>query len=274
MNTNLLFELFNQSNCQELIDDLINKNLYYPPKSNTLEEYEKLNNNKHQLICIPTNNKNNDTVPLIKILPTNNKIPDKYIIFSHGNSSDIFNLYHKLEIFANKLNIGIITYDYIGYGLSNKAKPSEENCYLSMNIVMTYVLSVFKIDRSQIYLIGQSLGTGVVIEYVYNNEWIYPIILISPYKSICTVKFDNELLSKYDKFKNLSKLNKIDCPVKIFHGHDDTVINISHSKMIYESLKNKSLKPAWLNDTGHGDIIDKVINISKNDIDSIINYEC
>ena len=118
---------------------------------------------------------------------------------------------------------------------------------------------------------GQSLGTGVTIDFVHRNrEWTTPIILVSPYKTIVSVVSDTSLRSVYDKFETINKINNIKCPVKIFHGDNDNVINISHGKQIYEELNQKVFEPTWLAGIGHNDILN-AINVE--DLMFVINYE-
>src|SRR5258705_194298 len=80
------------------------------------------------------------------------------------------------------------------------------------------------IEEKNIILIGQSLGTGIVIDYVSKNKWDSPIILISPYKSIISVVCDSSIVKPIDKFQSLKKIKSITCPVKIFHGKEDKTI--------------------------------------------------
>jgi len=142
-------------------------------------------------------------------------------------------------------------YDYIGYGLS-RGSPTEEGCYRSMEAVMRYVTYELGIKTDNIYLIGESLGTGVVVDYMYKNQWTGPTILVSPYKSIARVVLDSSLTYPFDKFMSLDKIKNIKAPIKIIHGTADNVINISHAVKLYDNLINKKFKPLWITDAGHG----------------------
>ena len=158
---------------------------------------------------------------------------------------------------SDALSVVVIGYDYIGYGLSKKALPTETNCYLSMDHCMNHVFSLgFK--QSQIYLVGQSLGTGVTMDYASKNNWTNPIILISPYKSICRVAVDSVIVSCVDKFETKKKLPKVQSPVKIFHGTADELIHIDHGKDVYDNLQNRAFKPVWFEEVGHNDILNHI----------------
>lgn len=184
---------------------------------------------------------------------------DKCIIFSHGNGCDIYTMYNHMKQMADLLETNIYIYDYPGYGLANNTSYSEKGCYDNLKKVIDYVR--IKYEDTDITLIGHSLGTGVVMDYVSKYNWKTPIILISPYKSMGRILTDSSsctALQSIDKFGTYYKLDTIECPVKIFHGSNDKLINISHAKDLYENLKNKSLKPTWLEGIGHNNILESI----------------
>lgn len=182
---------------------------------------------------------------------------NKIILYSHGNSETNYNIYDYFMNLSKTLNIKCITYDYIGYGKS-EGIANENNCYESHETVVKYIQNHY---NDQIILMGSSLGTGVIIDYVSKNKWLQPIILISPFKSIPRVAFDNKisdvLISKY-KFNNMEKIKKIICPIKIFHGYDDNIVPLGHAIFLFNLMPNKSMDPYFLKNTGHNDILYKI----------------
>jgi fermentation-respiration switch protein FrsA (DUF1100 family) len=209
----------------------------------------------------------NEKVCFCIIYPKIAKIIKKYVIWSYGNACDMLSMKEYAISFANKYQIAIVLYDYIGYGLSRSGgsenllkhsnkKPSEQNCYDSLNSVISYFQ---KIRDGDIILVGQSLGTGVVVDYVAKNiYWDMPIILISPYKSIVSIQFSSfkyYLFSYFDRFNSYSKISNVFCPVKIFHGIDDALINFSHSQALFSRLRDKSYSPTFFANVGHNDIL-------------------
>lgn len=248
----------NMASSCDAIDQKIEKMIYYPPTTDR-KLFNLLNTDISSLVLL--NTKSNDVVPVVLVYPNRSRIVDKYIVFSHGNGSDIYGMFELFKIWSKTYDVCVVGYDYVGYGLSKISQPSEEKCYDSMETTMEYVLSNLCSDKKKIFLIGQSLGTGMTIDYASKNAWTTPIALISPYKSICRVVVDTSLLSLVDKFKSYNKLDKIKCQIKIFHGEADDLIKISHSITIYNYLKKKSLAldPVWFKQTGHNDILQKMI---------------
>ncbi|BCS83155.1 alpha/beta hydrolase [Cotonvirus japonicus] len=249
------------------IDASIENKIYYPPDT-PYELFNELNTDVSKLYVLKT--EDDDKVPMVQIRPKYNAFPKKYIVFSHGNGSDIYSMFHYLKKLSNQLNVGIVCYDYVGYGLSRDKIPSEQLCYDSIKSVVKFLQKDYNLDNDSIYLVGQSLGTGITIDFASKNYWATPIILISPYKSICRVVFDTCFVTPIDKFTSLSKLKYINCPIKIFHGESDEVISIEHGREMYNNLKNKIFDPVWFENTGHNDILD---NISPQEFMEVLDFD-
>jgi hypothetical protein len=258
------------------IDDNINQMIFYPPDTHNIKY---IKDDTH--ILFNTLLQNGNSICGMIIVPTAKNIINlvsdtfgqtrhgiKFLIFSHGNASDIFTMMNYAKYLADSLNIVVVLYDYSGYGLSD-GKCSEKNCYDSLVLIINYISATYNVEHKNILLMAQSLGTGVVIDYVANNDWMSPIILVSPYKSMCEIISDTSrcasLLSPLDKFESIKKIHSVKCPVKIFHGYSDNLINISHAKELFNKLNNKTLNPVWMQDTSHNDILEKI------DLNEIMN---
>ena len=231
---------------------IINSLIYHPPQ----KPYSNLPNINH----IPSQYNNDIYFTLYK---SNNP---KYIIFSHGNASDISSIHNYLHYLYKQLDCNVIGYDYSGYGLST-GELSENNCYDSLSTIIKYLLKN-DVPAKNIFLIGQSLGTGVVIDIISKVKWQTPVILISPYKTIIKVVIDNPILDLFDQFTSIYKIKNVQCPIKIFHGLDENKINVQHSQDLFNEIPNKKFKPTFIPNANHDDILMK-INI--NDIKNIIN---
>lgn len=219
----------------------------------------------------------NYSIAYLIVLPANNKTPTKYMIFSHGNACDLFGMYEFAKFWANKLNIAVVLYDYPGYGVSN-GKPTEQGCYESLTGIVAEISKIVNIK--DITLVGQSIGTGVVVDQIANNKSLSGAILISPYTSVVAIASDmvsssssslsstsTFLSTPIDKFCSLKKIKNVECPVKIFHGNQDNVINVSHGKELYDKLPNKKFSPVWMEGVDHNNILSK---IDLNDIREVI----
>lgn len=185
-----------------------------------------------------------------------NKLTDKVLIFSHGNGCDIYSMYSYLKSLADNLDVNVVCYDYPSYGLS-KGELNEHTCYRSLHDVIWY----YKNQTTKILLVGQSLGTGIVVDYISKNNWTQPVVLISPYKLIVKVitqiNFIESLIVK-NRFDTWNKISKCKCPIKIFHGKSDKVIEVSHGIDLYGKLPNKLLSAHFFSNCGHNDILNRI----------------
>ena len=246
------------------LENTMNSKIFHPPT----RSYDPESLNSNSCVIYSTTTASDLTVYLALVQPQTDTVSSKYIIFSTGNGADIFNMLPYAQHLANKLDLSVILYDYPGYGNST-GYCSENNCYEALASVVNFTMKRLEASEKDITLMGQSLGTGIVVDYVSKNVWNRPIILISPYKSIISVVYDSSIVGPIDKFKTLSKLDNVNCPVKIFHGLDDELINVSHGKTIHQRLGDKALEPTWLPGIGHNDIL-WAVDLAE--INRIVNY--
>ena len=133
--------------------------------------------------------------------------------------------------------VGIIAYDYEGYGFSS-GTVSEKNCYNDLTYIVAHAIKTLEIKKEKLILIGQSLGTGIVVDFCCRHDWTMPIVLISPYKSIARVIIDvdsqnhitgsfidsiinstiNSTINSIDQFTTHHKIEKLSCNIIIYHG--------------------------------------------------------
>lgn len=196
-----------------------------------------------------------------------NRSYNPYILWSHGNGSDLMELYPIIKNLHTRLSgqIGIIVYDYEGYGLSS-GQSREINCYRNLDMMIEFCKTRLNIPLDRLFLLGHSLGTGVVINYVSKiTEWKTPIILLSPYKSISRVLVDphwtdiltNFIVNCIDRFKSIDKIENITCPIVIYHGMRDTLIDYHHSIELRKKNKTRTTL-ILIKRAGHNDILNHI----------------
>lgn len=241
----------NERSYFEFYENLTNKIIFRPPYTDSTN-FKKLNTDRSSLIKIKAIDDDDKTQFLyyVHIFPKEKKT-NKYIIFSHGNASDIYSHYNNMCYLSDKYGCNVICYDYMGYGLST-GKLLLNNCYISHIQIIDYVIHRNNLSKDDIILMGESLGTGIVVDFVYNQKkWDSPIILISPYKSIARIKFDIDISNIIDKVKTYKKINNINCPIKIIHGLDDELIDCNDHGRYLASLVKNPLENQWLEGFGH-----------------------
>lgn len=234
---------------------LIESQIYYPPRP-----------------CQPELQRNEEELYIegLHVIMLRNTIPTKkFILFSHGNASDNNDNLRIARHMIRYTGMNVIIYDYYGYGLSrmydSTLSITEESCCQSLEIVLNYFLSQEKIKEKDILLIGQSLGTGVLIDYVSKNFWVFSIILISPYTSILDIMINSAswpfavgssfVKNFVDYYCSLQKMSTVICPIKIYHGEADDLIPASHSRKLYDIMENKKHEPTYFDDANHNNIV-------------------
>lgn len=243
------------------------KSILYPKPNSPPSKIRKLNKTNGIKMFYITNKNSNIKTCVCEFHPLRLK-SNKIMIFSHGNGCDILTSIEYMRFLSYMLGIVTITYDYPQYGLS-QGELNEFTCYQSLADVINHYENFGY--KNKILLVGQSLGTGIVIDYISKSDWTNPVILISPYKSIPKVitdyQFVESLISK-NKFASYTKISNAKCQIKIFHGKSDNLIGVEHSLELWELIPNKTLQPKFFDNIGHNDIID-VITIS--DYANILN---
>jgi len=159
----------------------------------------------------------------------------KTILFFHGNAGSLENRTYKLNHFKN-LNTNFLIIAWRGFS-GNKGKPNEVGLYEDAKSAVKW-LQAKGIDRKNIILYGESLGTGVAVEIAQNKNYA-GIILESPFTSMVDMGkkyypfFPVRLLLR-DKFESYKKINKIRSPLLIIHGKVDKIVPYSMGKRMYE----------------------------------------
>ena len=189
--------------------------------------------------------------------------PDaKYtILHSHGNGEDMgddFWIYERLS----RQGFNVLGYDYPGYGTST-GTPSEAGCYRAIEAAYEYLTDTAKTPPNRIILLGKSIGSGPAVDLAARKP-IAGLVLESAFTSIGRVPFRARILP-WEKFDNLAKLPKINCPVLVIHGTRDELVSVWHGRKLFEAA-NQPKRCLWIEGAGHND----VLNVGSADYDQAL----
>lgn len=208
--------------------------------SNPNFNYNKINFKFQNLIFINKREKNDiieNYIPCLFIQEYEQS--SKFLIFFHGNADDIFTSELFGQHLSENLKMNVILVEYPGYSIYKSEKSAETICQDSLK-VYSFIKEKFKAKDEDIYIAGRSLGTGPAV-YLASKEKPKTLILISPFKSIKSIK--NAFISFFllNIFQSIDIINKVSCPIIFIHGLNDPVIDLSHSKeLVFESKKNQN----------------------------------
>ncbi|MAK12669.1 MAG: alpha/beta hydrolase [Candidatus Pelagibacter sp.] len=159
----------------------------------------------------------------------------KTILFFHGNAGELGARIYKLNKF-NDLNLNFLIISWRGFS-GNNGKPTEQGLYKDAQKAVEW-LEEKGINKKDIILYGESLGTGIAVELATKGEYS-GIILESPYTSMIDMgkrfyPFLPISILQKDKYNSLKKLNMITSPILVLHGKSDTLVPFYMGKKIYD----------------------------------------
>ena len=172
------------------------------------------------------------------------------ILFSHGNAEDIGTALPTLER-LKAMGFSVFAYDYQGYGTSSGV-PSEENTYQDVEAAYNYLNDNLNIPADRIIAYGRSLGGAVAVELAQKRHLGGLIIegsFTTAYRVVTKIP-----LFPFDKFKSISKIKQVRCPVLIIHAKKDEVIPFSHGEKLFLEA-NEPKASFWVEEAGHNNLI-------------------
>lgn len=172
------------------------------------------------------------------------------IIYSHGNNEDILHCLHFTRELCRIMGSDVLCYDYSGYGL-NPGDPFERSAVgvnTTLHTVYNHMCETY--DSENILLWGYSLGSGPSVALAAELAQAGPVplrglVLFGAYASILKVVEDstNRTVAGLftERWDNLKKIKRVQCPVLILHGENDHLIPVHHAKELHRALPTSHL---------------------------------
>ncbi len=159
------------------------------------------------------------------------------VLFCHGNAGNISHLLTVAED-AHRLGLGILLFDYRGYGQS-EGTLSEEGTYRDAEAAWNYLVQEAGLAPDQIAIIARSLG-GPIAARLARDKAPAALFLEATFTSMSELGqdlyplFPIGLLARYE-YPTLEYLKQVQCPVLISHSRDDELIAFAHGQRLYEA---------------------------------------
>lgn len=170
------------------------------------------------------------------------------VLYSHGNAADLGQLYELFTELSHHLRVNLMGYDYSGYGHSS-GKPSEQNTYADVEAAYKCLEEIYLTHAENIILYGQSVGSGPTLHLAARLPQLRAVVLHSPILSGLRVVYPAKHTYWFDIYKNIDKIQQVNCPVLVIHGTADEVVDWSHGRHLWELSKEK-YEPLWV-EGGH-----------------------
>ena len=174
------------------------------------------------------------------------------IFYLHGNAGSLESWGTVASLYTY-MHYDVFILDYRGFGKSEGKITGEKQLFEDNQIAYNKVKERYK--EEDIILLGYSIGTALVAKLAAENNPKL-MILQAPFYSFAEMlskqfSFPSFLL-KY-KLRTNEYLKQCKCPVVIFHGDKDEIVDYKWSVKLKEEFKDK-IHLITLNGEGHNEI--------------------
>ncbi|KAL0232913.1 hypothetical protein GEMRC1_011660 [Eukaryota sp. GEM-RC1] len=177
--------------------------------------------------------------------------PSPVICFFHGNAGNIAtrcqNICHLYRLFGGKINIFIA--DYRGYGKSN-GNPSELGLYDDGIACIDWLKKHDKVDSSQIFVFGRSLGGAVAIKTCRERP-VAGLVVENTFSSVSellpailpgnSAKYIPTMFVRCN-FPSIKYVPDLTLPFLVISGDSDELIPPEHSERLYAEATKSTMK--------------------------------
>lgn len=175
-----------------------------------------------------------------------------YIVVFHGNAGNIENRADKFKFLMNQ-GYSVLLASYRGYG-DNPGQPTEQDLIADSALVLEWLFKQEKISAKDVVLLGESLGSGVVVALATQ----YPVrglILDGAYSSItdvgqATYPFIPVRRLLKDTWDSEFRIQRVQSPLLFIHSKNDSVIPFQFAQKLFQAA-NKPKKHIWLEHSDH-----------------------
>ena len=173
------------------------------------------------------------------IVPARSTGADLWILYLHGNSSDIAsqpNIQHYERL--RELGVNVLAPEYRGFG-GVDGVPTEAGLGEDARRAYAYLREVRHVDARRIVIYGWSLGSAVAVTLASRVEEAAVILEAAP-ASVVEVGqrrypyFPIRLLIR-NPFESILRIDKIGAPVLFLHSPEDETIPIAEGRRLFEA---------------------------------------
>jgi len=176
------------------------------------------------------------------------------ILYLHGNAGALHDWGMRAPLYTDN-NYDILFVDYRGFGKNKNQLESEE--MLHSDIQHAYDLLKTKYLENEIVVLGFSIGSGLAAKVAANNT-PKALILEAPYYSFESLVHEIApivpcFLIEY-KIPTHKFIEKVRCPITIFHGKDDQLITPEENSIPLQLLDTDNITLHLINNCNHNGI--------------------
>ncbi len=163
-----------------------------------------------------------------------------WVLVCHGNAGNIsLPLRQQWSRALLEQGVGIVSFDYRGYGASADGPLDEEALYRDARAVYDWMTGARGIDPQHIIIYGHSLGSGVASQLASQVE-AAGLILEGAFTSVPDVGATRfpwlpvRLLAS-ERFASVERIDSIAMPKLFMHATDDQVIPLVFGQRLFDA---------------------------------------
>lgn len=161
------------------------------------------------------------------------------LLYFHGNSGTLADRADRIAAFT-KIGRGILMMAYRGYSGST-GRPSEGANVADANFAYDTLVRM-GVPAEDIILYGESIGTGIAVRVAAEHP-VAGLILDAPYTSIVDVAeirypYLPARLMMRDRYETLRYLDRVQAPLLVVHGEQDTIIPVEMGRKVARSARS------------------------------------
>ncbi len=177
------------------------------------------------------------------------------VLFFHGNGGSIATRPRKISTYANS-DFGLLAVSYRGYGDST-GKPSEKGFITDALTAYDWLIEK-GLNGKQIFVIGESIGTGVAIQLAAARP-VGAVALEAAYASAVDIGanvywFLPVRWLMHDQFRSIEHIANVKAPLLMIHGTHDTTIPPEQGKLLFAKA-NEPKQFVTVQDGTHSGVI-------------------
>jgi len=155
------------------------------------------------------------------------------LVYFHGARVNLSGSVYRLRSFR-EAGFNVLAIDYRGFGRSAPLLPSEESVYEDAEAAWKW-LDARVPDRGHRILYGHSLGGPIAAEVALRGGGAAALVLESSFTSLPEVTVLGGLLTQ--RMDLLDKLRRLDLPVLVVHGTNDTLVPPEMAQRLYDAVR-------------------------------------
>jgi pimeloyl-ACP methyl ester carboxylesterase len=166
------------------------------------------------------------------------------LLYLHGTFRTLFENQHKIDA-LRAAGFSVLAVDYRGWGLSTPITPSEQTILQDADVAWAE-LQRRETRPGQRLIYGHSMGSAVAVDLASRlqaKQDYGALILESAFSSFSDLANESGFLARllmvfsHERFASIEKIAKVNAPLLMIHGTQDTTIPIHLSEKLFSAAK-------------------------------------